>query len=396
MKKSIYSLLAVALLSVGLVACSSSSSYDPEITSDGALGKYGPKLFDQMTEFFVDFMQEMEAAVNEFYGTRNADEKEFAKKSKKFEKEGMKYAEDLKEMIEKASKALQGKEVKTELEDDGHMKIVQPFKITELSLPENDRRSRLDVVCECIVELTKNCPASNDLFQISCEDKANENVEDTWMYNIKRIEEGDGPDGIYAAGTQFAVRVTFREHEIDKNDEHRMSKGIFMLDHFKLRWVGSMYTLGYGKLGPITIGRPVGSAPDEMEGLYDNYKHEKIVHEDDMDGPWTEESYLFTLKGEEIFRAYINDGVVSSIRALPGSSKYIKTTNGVSVGKSARNLFNEIWGRWDTYYDGEVFMKNSGYTYYVSDDDVIKDGDREVPTSSDHFKQDAKVIGIVY
>ncbi len=148
----------------------------------------------------------------------------------------------------------------------------------------------------------------------------------------------------------------------------------------------------YGKLGPVEVGKAMPSLPASVEGLYDNFGHKKEEHEDDMDGAWTEEYYLFTKDGKEVFRANIYEGKVNSIRLLSGSS-FIKTPDGISVGSSARVLFNKVPMEWGTYYEGETFGTNGHFTYYVSSDDLIQ---TDIPHKADHFKPDAKVVGIVY
>ena len=83
------------------------------------------------------------------------------------------------------------------------------------------------------------------------------------------------------------------------------------------------------------------SLPQSVKGLYDKFDHKTIEHEDEMDGPWTEDYYLFTKDGKEIFRVNIFEGKVFSIRLLSGAT-FIKTPDGFSVGSSARKLFKEV------------------------------------------------------
>lgn len=148
------------------------------------------------------------------------------------------------------------------------------------------------------------------------------------------------------------------------------------------------------KLGPVTIGKPVGNLPKAVDGLYDNFKYEKIEHDDDMDGPWTEEYYLFTLKGKEIFRVNIDEGVVYNICALIGSGNIIKTPDGYHVGYSAREFFKKKPLQWYTYFTNEVYADVSDYTYVVSSDDII--GNVDVPKKLEHFKTTAKIQSIIY
>ena len=146
-----------------------------------------------------------------------------------------------------------------------------------------------------------------------------------------------------------------------------------------------------GKLGPVTVGSSIGELPQQVEGLYDKFTHETIEHEDEMDGPWTEDYYLFTKGGEDIFRANIADGKVYSIRFLTGSS-FIVTPAGFHVGMPALDLVNRIRMVWATDYDGEVYASSENYTYYVSSDDINGD----FPTKIEDFKEGAKLSGIVY
>ena len=147
-----------------------------------------------------------------------------------------------------------------------------------------------------------------------------------------------------------------------------------------------------GSLGPVKVGNPIANLPQSIDGLYDKYTYKKEVHEDDMDGPWTEEYYLFTKGGKEIFRANIFEGKVHSIKLLEGSS-FVKTPDGIYVGYSARELFNKIRMQWTTYYDGNCFGTQKHFNYYVNSDDLIR---TDIPHKAEDFTEDAKVIGIDY
>ena len=147
-----------------------------------------------------------------------------------------------------------------------------------------------------------------------------------------------------------------------------------------------------GKLGPVEVGKAMPNLPMSVDELYDKFNHKMEEHEDEMDGAWTEDYYLFMKDGKEVFRANIYEGKVNSIRLLSGSS-FIKTPDGISVGSSARVLFNKVPMEWGTYYEGETFGTNGHFTYYVNSDDLIQ---TDIPHKADHFKPDAKVVGIVY
>lgn len=152
------------------------------------------------------------------------------------------------------------------------------------------------------------------------------------------------------------------------------------------------FTLVNGKLGPVEHGKTIVNLPTSVDGLYDKFDYKKEEHEDEMDGPWTEEYYLFSKGGKPVFRANLDGGKVFSIRLLEGSS-FIKTPDGIAVGMSARDLFQQKKMQWKTYFEGEVFATKGHFTYYVSSDDLVG---VDEPKRADHFKADAKVSGIVY
>ena len=139
------------------------------------------------------------------------------------------------------------------------------------------------------------------------------------------------------------------------------------------------------------MGSPIGELPQQVEGLYDKAERKTEEHEDEMDGPWTEDYYLFTKGGKPVFRANIDGGKVYSIRLLEGSS-FVVTPGGFHVGMPALDLVNRVRMRWDTYYDGEVFATKDHFTYYVSSDHINGD----IPTKVEDFKEGATITGIVY
>ena len=146
-----------------------------------------------------------------------------------------------------------------------------------------------------------------------------------------------------------------------------------------------------GKLGPVAVGSPVANLPQQVKGLYDKVEHKTEEHEDEMDGAWTEDYYLFTKDGKPVFRVNLDGGKVFSIRLLEGSS-FIVTPGGYYVGMPALNLVNRVRMRWETYYDGEVFATKDNFTYYVNSDNINGD----VPTKVEDFKEGATISGIVY
>ncbi|MBR1880527.1 MAG: hypothetical protein IJ804_07260 [Prevotella sp.] len=152
------------------------------------------------------------------------------------------------------------------------------------------------------------------------------------------------------------------------------------------------FVLANGKLGPVQVGRPIGTLPRQVSGLYDKYAYKKEVHESDMDDPWTEEYYLFTKNGKNVFRANIDGGKVYSIRLLEASS-FIKTPAGLYVGYPASKLFQQKRMTWEYYlYEAETWATDGHYVYSVRANDANTRND-EVVTG---FKPDAKVIGISY
>ncbi|MBQ7513220.1 MAG: hypothetical protein IJS95_02380 [Prevotella sp.] len=146
-----------------------------------------------------------------------------------------------------------------------------------------------------------------------------------------------------------------------------------------------------GKLGPVTVGSAIGELPQQVKGLYDKMERKTVEHEDEMDGPWTEDYYLFTKDGKSVFRVNLDGGKVFSIRLLEGSS-FIVTPGGFYVGMPALDLVNRVRMRWETYYDGEVFATKDHFTYYVSADYINGD----IPTKIEDFKDGATITGIVY
>lgn len=147
-----------------------------------------------------------------------------------------------------------------------------------------------------------------------------------------------------------------------------------------------------GKLGPIAVGQPVGNLAKQVDGLYDKFEYKKEEHEDDMDGSWTEEYYLFVKNGLPVFRANIDGGSVYSIRLMEGS-QFIKTADGIWVGMPVSELLEKQKLKWETYFEGEVFATKGHYTYYVSSADVPS---TDIPQKTSDFKNSAKVSGIVF
>lgn len=149
-----------------------------------------------------------------------------------------------------------------------------------------------------------------------------------------------------------------------------------------------------GTLGPVKVGKAIGNLPKQYAGLYDNYTYTRNNHEDDeMDGPWLEEYYIFTKAGKKIFRVNIDDGKVSSITLLSGSSSFIKTPDGIYVGYPAQKLYREKKMSWEYYmYEAFTWATKGQYTYSVDRDNAITNNMDQLKG----FKANAKVCEITH
>ena len=151
------------------------------------------------------------------------------------------------------------------------------------------------------------------------------------------------------------------------------------------------FVIENGKLGPVELNMAIDGLPEQFDGLYDHYSYRKEEHENEMDGPWTDEYCLFTKDGKEIFRTDVDEDKVVSFRLLEGAT-FIKTADGFYVGYPARELFEQLPMTWETWFEGETFASKDHYTYFVSSDDLLN---TDIPQKADDFKPDAKVCGIV-
>ena len=152
------------------------------------------------------------------------------------------------------------------------------------------------------------------------------------------------------------------------------------------------YALDNGKLGPVEIGKNIADLPEAVEGLYDKSEHKKEVHESDMEDDWTEEYYIFTKDGKEVFRTDVEGKKIVSVVLLEGASS-IKTSDGFYVGCSAQELFKAKKMQWENYFEGNVFATSGHYTYLVNSDDLVN---TDIPEKASDFKSTAKVIRIIY
>ena len=397
--------IAATIVCAGMVACGENpaNSSSSEIPSDGILGSYGPEIYEMMTdiEFTIpqtinELQKKLEEDLNldavkndrELENKYKANErkiKDVEKQCEDLETKQKTLREELKQKVQEASEALSGKEIPTMIETEAPLKLVEPFKITKLS-------GTLLMDCECIVELTEEYPAdylhritSSLLMTASCENDSNKIVPAYSKTNVS-IVGGSWPDDMYPAGTQFIVRTNVSAG-ISSNG---ISKGLFQIHHITVHWAGNRFNFNKKKLGPIEVGRPISNLPASFPGLYDKFRHKKELHEDEMDGEWLEENYTFSKDGKDIFMAIIYEDKVSSIRLLKDAT-FISTPDGISVGSSAREVFNKIRADWSTYYEGTAFATKGNFTYHISMDDLIR---ADVPHNTEQIKPDAKICMI--
>lgn len=152
------------------------------------------------------------------------------------------------------------------------------------------------------------------------------------------------------------------------------------------------FLLDKGKLGPIEIGKNINDLPKSVEGLYDKSDYKKEVHESDMEDDWTEEYYIFSKDGKDIFRTDVEGKKITSIVLLADAS-FIKTSDGFYIGSSAQELFKAKKMQWENYYEGDVFATSGHYTYFVNSDDLV---DTDIPQKASDFKSTAKINRIIF
>ena len=150
------------------------------------------------------------------------------------------------------------------------------------------------------------------------------------------------------------------------------------------------FILADGKLGPISKGATASTFPKKVEGLYDKFEFES--YENDMDD-YVEEYYTFTQAGKPMFRANINEGKVFSITLLEGSSSIIKTSDGIYVGYSARELFKKKKLEWEFYFDTGLTGSDGKYTYAIDPDGYEPES---TPEKATDLKANAKVCAITH
>lgn len=366
MKKNLFMMVAVALLVVGLAAC----------------GGNGNKPFKDLVSFYLDFAEEI----------ANNPDKTFTKDD----------AQALEEKEKKLLGELEEKSILVELNEGlGYELVSDQGKIKDVSM-------RGGLFQYSIVAEGKNVDngGANTLMGVLYDDEGNEvhaytidvkhnkdNNDVEFWYNVSVKQKGMYLFGDVTNLVIMKMDAQRRDEIIKKSDERlnmliEKLQGVYDENRGKSETSGAVDAndgaifFNNGKLGPVEVGKPMPNLPQKVDGLYDKYTHF------DEDG----EYYTFTKDGKDVFNAFIYEGNVYSIRLLDGSS-FIKTSDGISVGSSARELFNKVKMEWGTYFEGETFGTNGHFTYYVSSDDLIQ---TDIPQKAEHFKPDAKITGIVY
>lgn len=152
------------------------------------------------------------------------------------------------------------------------------------------------------------------------------------------------------------------------------------------------FVLGDGKLGPLAIGQTVESLPQSVDGLYDSYKYDQQVIENEMEGSWTEEWVYFYKGGKEIFKSFAENKTIGSFVLEEGSS-FISTTEGYYVGYSARELFSKKRLNWETWYMGTAFARDGHWEYHIPTEGLEA---ADFPSKLDDIKPSATISQIVY
>ncbi|WP_155808285.1 hypothetical protein [Xylanibacter brevis] len=396
MNKLLLKSMGAAIVCITMAACNdvpSNSNNNSDIPSDGILGEYGPYFYDMMTEIDITIPQAIKELIKK--GEEEIDletgktSDEIGKQYKELNEKREALQVELKQKVQEASAALQGKEITTLIEDGAPLKIVEPFKIKKLS-------GSLQMECECIVELTKESPADyihkyngSMLMKAECKNDSDEIVS-AYRKNTISIVGGSWPDDVYPAGTQFIIKTEVSAGYTSEG----ISKGLFQIHHLTVCWSANHFVLENRKLGPVEIDKPISNLPQSVAGLYDKFEHKIETHEDEMDGEWVEEYYLFTKDGKKAFRINIIDDVAYDICLLEGSTN-IKDRDGIYVGYSARKLFIQKKMDWENDYAGWVYGKARDYTYYIKTADLVNP-DSEIPYKAEDIKEDAKIIRIDY
>ena len=388
-------LTAATLLCMVLAACGGGTGKHSDILSDGILGEYGSELYDMMTKMDA-IGNDIRKLFDEFRYGRISNE-DCEKQRVKLEAKREALCEEFSQKTQEAFDELQGKKIPTIIEEDAPLKVVEPFRITELRAGAKTNLPSLEMGCECTVELTKETPVSDTrplgsgLMDVKCEDKSNNVILGEifgWMGKEVSIVGGVWPKDVYPAGTKFVVRINKSASYTSKG----ISKDLFQLHHITICWSKNHFVLRNRKLGPIVLDKPIANLPASVTGLYDKFEHKTEKHEDDMDGEWVEDYYLFTKNGKDAFRVNIMDGVAYDFNLLEGSTN-VKDRNGVYVGFPARKLFESCEIDWQTDFAGWIFGTYKDCTYYIKSEDLVSLG-IEVPCKAEDIKEDAKIARI--
>lgn len=194
-----------------------------------------------MVELY-DLMTEIEAkrqAIRALFPKWTEDPSEdCAKQQAKLKKERGALIEKFEQKVEETSKALQGKEIPTIIEEEAPLKVVKPFRITELMGSDSPS---LKMDCECTVELTAESTASERyqlgrfmLMDVKGEDESNKVVLSGFgsvMIDVSIVGGASPkPKEVYPVGTTFIVRVNL---SAGTNSEG-VSKGLYQLHHLTI------------------------------------------------------------------------------------------------------------------------------------------------------------------
>lgn len=408
MKKNILSMIAGTLLVVGLVACGGKSGKaeatdeNDEDTTTESVAKEDPYAW------FIPDSTSLFGTVP--LNTFNASFELYEKKAESNKAEANEISDRFREFFLKEGESLKGKVIPTEAEEGTAATIREPFTITsyEISpyntgvlMPSLTIRAKIDTDPSVDRSKLTLVGYENDtpLLVIS-------RYGVTWAGRDNIV---NAPVNIIAENAGFYSRLTKivvvknddKVYDLHKSVESKCANAIQRLHKER----SGQYKFGSkqqdnptiifenGKLGPVQVGKSISKIPDSVENLYDNYDYKKIEHEgNDMDDPWTEEYYLFTKDGKSVFRANMSGATVYSIYLMEGSS-FIKTSDGIFVGYSARELFNKKRLEWANFYDGTAFGSGGNYMYYINSDDLIR---TDIPNKAGDFKKEAKIIGISY
>ena len=407
MKKNILSMMAVALLVVGLAACGGKSG-KAEATDENAENNTSESVAkEDPYAWFIPDSTSLFGAVP--LNTFNASFELYEKKAEKNIAEANEISDRFREFFLKEGESLKGKVIPTEAEEGTTATIREPFTITsyEISayntgvlMPSLNIRAKIDTDPSVDRSKLTLVGYENDtpLLVIS-------RYGVTWAGRDNMV---NAPVNIIAENAGFYSRLT--KIVVVKNDDkvydlhksverkcanaiqslHEERPGQYKFEPQKLN--KPAITFENGKVGPIKAGELVTSLPKSYDGLYDKYVYEKRECAD-MDGEWTEDHYIFYVDGQKVIDVWAENKKISAITLLPASS-FIKTPEGFYVGCSARDLFSKKRMEWSTYYDGYSFATSAKTTYYMESGDLINN--TEVPNKASDIKSDAKIVKISY